>query len=304
VNSDRRESKGDSSINRLKLTYEMAPNPPSPLAWDTYSSQVMAKWSTLLQSDESRNERTMQQFLEQHPSMVPMAPLAHHDPFPCALISQPPLTGLMKRVPDFMWIGRNSTTIFAHAIEIETPHKKWFTAAGQVTAELTQAMGQLRDWQKWFEDHGKMYFYELFRVPLKFRQFRSFRPIYTLIYGSRSEFDDVPHRNEERARLESNLRDTSLMTFDRLKPIYEARNYMSVRYDGASYKAVSFPAVITLGPGRAEARSLIRDKEMAVLANPDIDTARKQFLIERLKYWDEWVKTGQDNGYRAGTLYE
>jgi hypothetical protein len=64
----------------------------------------------------------------------------HHGAFPNAVISKPELPGLRRPVPDFMWITKVSGLVYPVMIEIETPAKKWFTAAGIQTHALSQAV--------------------------------------------------------------------------------------------------------------------------------------------------------------------
>lgn len=122
---------------------------PPPMTIVEYYNTILEEWDKLLNSDEECDERVFQEFLEQHPSMVPGAfelfSQSGHYPFPLALISQPPLMGLGSKVPDFLWFATNSQYLHPIFIEIETPYKKWFTKEGHQHHQLTQALEQLAD---------------------------------------------------------------------------------------------------------------------------------------------------------------
>ncbi len=132
--------------NDLKRTYTMAASPMGSVSWEEYSGEALREWSMLL-SDSSRPEADFQRFLEDNPSFVPCnwgeLPLdqyyvpgesqpveGHHGPLNSALITQPRLTGLDGKTPDFLWLIRDSGTVYAVLIEIETPTKRWFTEKG------------------------------------------------------------------------------------------------------------------------------------------------------------------------------
>src|SRR4051812_29021212 len=96
---------------------------PPPMGWEEYSTRVLAEWRALLARDAADREGALQIFLERHPSLVP-GPFSTagwgesgHFPFPAAVISQPPLQGLQRRVPDFMWIAVDSGTISPVLVE-------------------------------------------------------------------------------------------------------------------------------------------------------------------------------------------
>ncbi len=54
---------------------------------------------------------------------------------------------------------------------------------------------------------------------------------------------------------------------------------------------ISIPPTLQLNPFQAEDWSNIRDKSKAVQKCKYINDDRKQFLIRRWKYWDDWSKT-------------
>lgn len=273
-------------------TYEMAVSPPPAMSWKDYSQIVEHEWQKLLASPHGEVEANIQTFLETHPCMVPgsqsMSGTSGHAPILASLLKQPRLSGFSQKIPDFMWLATDSMTNYAVFVEIETPQKKWFTGKGVPTADFTQARNQLSEWHDWITDPINQ---QSFLNHYRFHSpFRSFRPEYVLIYGRRSEFDQNPFLARKRARLQ-NANETH-MTFDRLHPISNAKEYMTVERTFDGYRAVSVPACIELGPGLADCRSAIREKEEAVDRSPFMTAERKQFLKSRFAYWDAWNREG------------
>jgi len=113
------------------------------------------------------------------------------------------------------------------------------------------------------------------------------RPLYVLIYGRRHEATDKRLLSEKRGQLHRN--DEFLMTFDRLCPQYDCRQFFCVKADAEGFSAVSVPPTIQLGPVLADDRARIRNKDCAVVANQYLSKERSSFLLGRLHYWDEWV---------------
>ncbi|MFQ5875171.1 MAG: Shedu immune nuclease family protein [Dehalococcoidia bacterium] len=287
----------------VKRTYKLIPSPPPPMLWDRYEGLVIKKWRDLLRSPASLDENNLQKFLEEHPCMLPGAfglPLpSGHYPFPCAVISQPPLQGLGTKVPDFMWLATNSSYLHPVLIEIETPDKGWFTKKGIQHADLTQALDQLAAWKTWFNKvENQALFLEYYQIPPDIRRWRTFHPLYILIYGSREEFEEKPDLNAKRGQLERP--DEFHMTFDRLSSVHDVQDMMCVRKTGSYYEAMTIPPTFRLGPMWAEYRLYIRNKEDAVKRNLLITKERKEFLLDRLPYWDDWAKSKSKGRWIVG----
>jgi len=94
----------------LKCTYKMAINPPLPMDWDTYHNVIMKEWMDLLNSKKAL-ESKFQQFLEKNPCFLPHGLGGHHRPLYGAIFSKPLLAGYQSKIPDFMWIEKNSEKI-------------------------------------------------------------------------------------------------------------------------------------------------------------------------------------------------
>jgi hypothetical protein len=87
-----------------------------------------------------------------------------HAPFPSALLSEAPLSGLGIKVPDFIWLASDSTNFTPVFIEIESPAKVWFTKEGVPTADIGQAMNQLVQWMAWLNrPENQLTFYAAFQ---------------------------------------------------------------------------------------------------------------------------------------------
>jgi len=276
------------------------------MSWEDYEAIVSPEWNTLLDSLQQGQEKRVQTFLETHPCMIPGAShlpfLTGNGSFPTAVISQPPLRGLSTKVPDFMWLTMDSGSLHVILIEIESPLKRWFTRQGNPHSDFTQAQTQLVSWRQWFEvPEHKTLFYRTYRIPSDLQRLR-FNLVPVLIYGRRQEFEGKPGLNEKRTYLAHPGEE--LMTFDRLSPNREAKSYMCVRLvesvEGPVYEAVSVPPTLRLQPLYAYYRSLIGKRDIAVNQNLWITPERKQFLLERFAYWDQWTREHRGGMMRVG----
>ncbi|MBK8595321.1 MAG: DUF4263 domain-containing protein [Holophagales bacterium] len=278
-------------------TYLMASNAPPPLGWQDYADGLLVEWHALLSTTPP--EREIHRFLERHPSMVPGAfttagvSESGHFPEPPGLITEPPLSGLTRRVPDFLWIAVDSATISPVLIELERPEKRWFTAAGTPSADFTQAQHQLAEWRSWMADPThQLLFREFFGLHDDYWRRHAFRPIYILIYGRRDEFLERDDLNRLRRELERP--DEFYMTFDRLAPQRNAAEFVCLRIGlPRQYQVVTWPPVATFSPLLAERRSHFLGLAEAIAASERLSAERRQFLAERLPYWTAWVKDPQ-----------
>ena len=78
------------------------------VSWDDYSRYIIKSDKELLSTNPT--EETMQAFFEKNPSFIPGAyglqTKSGHAPMHSCLFSQPRLTGLSSKIPDFMWIAK------------------------------------------------------------------------------------------------------------------------------------------------------------------------------------------------------
>jgi hypothetical protein len=173
-------------------------------------------------------------------------------------------------------------------IEIENPKKRWFTKQAVQHHKLTQAFGQLAEWSEWFSRDGqRTSFFEQLSIPHWMREDRAFEPQFLLIYGRRSEFETTPDLILHRQRF--NGENLGSMTFDRLSPKYDCRNFVTVQVKAGQFEVIAVPPTLTLGPNGCERWLHLRGVEEAIGRNELIAEDRKGFLCDRLQYWREWA---------------
>jgi hypothetical protein len=271
--------------------YERAPydDGPEPMAWSTYERNAQTELAELIDADPS--EPTVQRFLEENPPFVPgVSPFitgGGHGPWLDAVITQPPLQGLGKRVPDFMWIMRDSAFLIPVLVEIEAPGKPWFVGGDnpRSSAALTQALNQFRQWREWFAASGNLQvFFDTYAIPQSFRR-RKFKPLYVLVFGRRRP--DPQTVGRLRADLQRD--DQFLVSYDHLRGTADASRCLSVRNDGSGgFTAVAMPPTATFSPHEPYWWRLISGREEAVRSCRGISEDRRAFLLERLAALDAW----------------
>lgn len=267
---------------------------PPPTPWHEYATQTWRAWTALLASDPT--ERQVQAYLETHPSLVPggLAELGRiesgHLAFPVALISQPPLQALGHKRPDFMWIATDSGTLAPVLVEIESPQKKWLNRDGGQNAKLTQALGQLQAWRKWFDDaDNRGVFLRYYDVPSRLAK-RKWAPVFLLIYGRRNErgtSSGADRESEHRAYLRKP--DEFHITHDHLGLNQKLEDCMCVRKTGERYVAVSIPPTVRLRRDLAEVRSFIR-KPRRAMARAGMAKDRQDYLLAQFERSDRSVE--------------
>jgi hypothetical protein len=209
------------------------------------------------------------------------------------LISQPELTGLKAKRPDFMWISKNSLEVFVDLVEIEAPSKPWQTKDGRPSAKLTQAIDQLHDWKSWFSDERNVLRFKAdYRIEEHTLYTRAFSQQYTLIYGREQEATSTEAFAKKRVSYDSG--DQTVMSYDRLKPDPTMMCHPTVRLDRSGpdlkMRMLHIPATFKLGPNVARDWARLTQREEAIQKNPWLSDERKEFLIQRLPYWDGWSK--------------
>jgi len=277
--------------------FQPVANPPPAMSWDDYRAHVRRVWPTLLNSDRQRNERVFQQFLERHPCLLPDAySYFQRGATPCTggVFTQPELPGFRAKRPDFMVMSYDSEALTVLLIEIEAPGKKWSTKTGTSTAEFTQARDQLLQWKTWFrEPENRVQFCKLYRIDQRVLETRQMMPRYALIYGRRAEVESKPAFAKKRSEIASH--DEVLMTYDRLAPSSRLADQPTLRLSRSEVdtkvEVVSVPPTLQLGPHTAREFGNWTNLRDAVRANPLITAERRQFLLERLDYWDGWIQT-------------
>lgn len=293
-------------------SFERVENPPPATSTEDYLAYLNRTWPKLLNSDKQGDEATFQRFFERHPCLLP-------EPYGCfrrgatqlagGIFTQPELPGFRAKRPDFMWITYDSTAVVVLLIEIEAPAKRWATNAGTPRAELTQATDQLRGWKAWFrEPENVLQFKKLYSIEQRIMDTRQLMVRYALVYGRRAEVE--ANAVFAKKRLDIEKHDEVFMTYDRLVPSERVDNYPTLRLDRSAantvVEVVHVPPTITLGPQNARQFAKWTKLREAVRANTLISSERRDFLIRRLDYWDEWVRNPPDykrTGLRVDTPY-
>lgn len=292
--------------------FELADGAPAAWSWNEYEAWLSAAWPEFLKDADSDDEEIFQHFLERHPCLVPGGEGTgdsfggHHGGWRNLLISQPQLPGVFRRHPDFMWLTKNSEDIIPVLIEIEAPSKRWLTARGDRSADLTHAEGQLADWKQMLDDPAsRQQFADVYGFPQRWAMDFNLVPRFILIYGRRSEFDRHPHLNRKRR----GVRDMAIgaMTFDRLHPRPGLHDAVCVRIENLTPRVLAVPPTFRLGPGNAEMVARLQGLSDAIQSNELISEARRNFLLERIPYWTELGEAslgGQSLGIRRPSDWE
>jgi hypothetical protein len=190
-----------------------------------------------------------------------------------------------------MWLARDSEVDQPVLVEIERPAKRWWTQAGQPTADFTQALNQITEWKAWFAvPHNLLAFKAFYGLDDQTQDGPTFRPAFALIYGRRTEANAKPWLTAKRKHIAPD--DTVLMTYDRLRPDPDAREMFCVRRGTNGFIALSVPPTMTWSPMLAPDRRDIQSKESAIRANPYLSPERREFLVSRAPYWDSWADRG------------
>jgi hypothetical protein len=279
-------------VNLFQRSYELAKENVPALSWDDYVKISGEQYASLLDTKPD-DESVFQDFFEKNPAYIPGAAdiddRSGHTPYPLALISQPPLKGSFSRVPDFLWLAAYSGVFCPVFIEIEAPAKRLFNKDDSYTADFNQARRQIDEWQAWHESTGhKDVFMRTIHADTSYLSRDRFLPRYVLICGRRSEFMGSQPRSAVRAQLQ--LERSQIRSYDGLSPSYKASNCFTVRCTATGFEAIEIMPTLKIWSANAETYSLISNKEEAIQKNQLMSPDRKNFLIERFKYWDNWIK--------------
>ena len=282
---------------------EKAPHPPMPR--NEYAALAISELNALLDSGEE-DECRYQELLERHPCLVPCAyptvDVGHNGIYPDAVITQPPLTGIGTKRPDFCSITFDSGTLYATFVEIESPCKEWSTSKGAPSAKLQQALQQLRDWQIWFKqsDNARR-FLEEYAVPDDLWRHRDFAQHYVLLYGRRADLERSQFQRKRAALQHDN---ETIMSWDRIRPNPHYPELLTVRLTPLGFQAVTIPPTTSLGPHNAESHARLRNREQAVAQSSLIPVERRDFMIRRWPYWDDWARKRADFGMDIMSIFD
>ena len=284
-------------MNIFESNYKMAVNSPKIINEDKYYCSAKQEYLSLL--DEPLAEHDYQKFFERNPAFMPgsreiLGASASHWPILNALISQPRLSNdECERIPDFMWMAKDSLAFCPVLIEIEKPSKlEYRSDSDNVRAHFTQAYNQIIQWKTILDTvEGRLNFYDRFKIPEKFRNL-AFRPQYLLVYGRRSEYE--ANRWLTGIRAEYQKSDIAIMSFDRLiEPDRNATDCVTCKLYNGEYYVTNIPPTFTFRPATIDAIDGYTEYNGFIKAVDNMEYTsqeRKEFLKERFVYWkDNWT---------------
>jgi hypothetical protein len=272
------------------------PDRPMAMAWPEYEALVRDRFLKLL--DSQPDEKPVQKFLEQHPSLLPGAGDighgGHHGAWWDAVITQPELKGLgATRYPDFMYVRRDTIITQAVCIEIESPRKPWFNRDLTPSAKLTQALDQLDEWRLWFDKPVNRLIFNQMYVPQEYSD-RLIEPLFVLVYGRDSEFrPQGPHQDYAKARAKRDKyrqSDQWIYTFDMLTPHPYAESYGTIRGHRGKFNILNVPATFKTGGYLKSSGSIMDacdDVSDALAENMQLDATRRIYIEERWNFWKQ-----------------
>jgi hypothetical protein len=292
------------------MTYKFTKNAPKSISDKEYISKSNNEFQYLLDNFSS-DEIRFQKFFEQNPSFMPgardefsiMGQSGHHPHLNC-LITQPKIAGLIKRIPDFMWLASDSVYFSPIIIEIEAPSKKYFKKDGNPTSHFSQARNQLEEWQTILKrPENILSFYRDFSIPQDLIDL-TFKPRFVLIYGRRKEFENDIMLKQKRGSLFDS--DKVLMSYDRIKPKL-LNNYVTVKVKNGKYLAKNLSPIFKIGPYADEMYN-IENLVEAVDETAYLTDKRKVFLKEKIPYCLKYLKN-ENSGIevridRSGTEFQ
>lgn len=288
MRSDSETFRADASLDRL-----------APAPWEDYERRSREEWLALL--DEDPPEREVQAFLERHPSLLPggtdnIGPGGHHGVCWSAVVRQPELPGLDARVPDFMWVRRDTAAVRPILIEIEAPAKPWFIGTREPNAKLIHALDQLLEWKVWFADPANQQTFRRAYVPPEYTH-RALEPRYVLVYGRDREFrpGTSPHSRPDQVRRKRDLLphpDEHLFTFDLLHPERDASNYATISGFQQAFRLAALPPTFTTGESTRQLAGRLSDISEA-LKSTGIGDERSAYLVDR---WAHWRRQAMEHG--------
>lgn len=176
-------------------------------------SSVTASFGSLVQ-DRETTEQDVQEFLESHSEMIPLRFLLNHGLHLNAVLSKFPIS--TNYIPDLTYLTKSSGEWWAVFIELESPHKRVFTASREprFTQEFNAAYDQVTSWRAELSARAGAFKDSLgpLLVPPPMRP-NPIRFKYILIIGK----DHAPRTRQHTGMLnERNSSDLAVLTYDSL----------------------------------------------------------------------------------------
>lgn len=269
------------------MTYEFTEKAPPILDEREYLARSTSDFQKILR-ENPEDEPTFQKFFELNPCFVPGARdefsgvgPSGHGPHLEALIRQPQITGLINRIPDFMWLASDSVYFTPVIVEIEASTKKYFKKDGRPTSDFAQAKHQLEEWQAILSrPENVLRFYQDFSIPQDLREL-TFHPYFILVYGRREEYSNNTLLKQKRAAIAG--KDQTIMSYDRINPQIARRNFVCCDVKNGRYIARNLGPTFRIGPYEDQLLDIDNLVE-AVDQTAYISDERKKFLKEKLPY--------------------
>ena len=158
----------------------------------------------------------VQDFLEQHPGLLPGLWDLHNGPLHDVVVTKLPLGSDYQT--DFAFITRHSMALQFTLIEIEAPSKRIFNKDGSFSQEFNHSRQQVADWVAWAQRNMNglldMFapMFETYDVAEDQKEVRGY-----LVYGRREEVEADRLRKERWQSIQvSTDKRVMVMTYDRL----------------------------------------------------------------------------------------
>jgi hypothetical protein len=275
------------------MIYEFTDGAPKIPNFKVYEKKAKKELISLLE-DFPSNEPKFQDFFEQNPHFVPGSRDelsgnygSGHDPHLLCLITQPKISGIINRQPDFMWLAADSAIFSPIIIEIEAPSKKYFKGDGKPTSHFNQAVHQLQEWQTILSrPENILNFYEEYAIPQDLRDI-TFRPHFALIYGRRNEYKGDKVLRMKRGNILPN--NQTMMSYDRVTPNYLVNNFTCCTVKDGKYFAKYVSPIFHIGPDESHFLD-IHDLDKAIQNSKSISEKRRKFLLKKLPFCLEFLK--------------
>ncbi len=262
---------------------------PEAIDIQTYGALLKQDLKYLLDY-RAENEAAFRQFMEMNPCLVPGSNAqldfdpSGSDPQRQALIAQPKLHGVISKQPDFMWLSFDSVSFTPVLVKIEAPSRKYFNPDGTPTVDFTRAKNQLDEWRQVLSrPENILAFYDAFNASASLRKM-DFKPIYLLVYGRRSEYDNNPLLKNKRFNLVDKNANQYLMSFDRLGDNVFDGNFITAAVKDGKFSAKYLSPTFKIGPDEThllEIEGLVEAAGRMGYATDD----RKAFLKQRIPFW-------------------
>lgn len=279
------------------MTYEFTEGAPKIPDSKRYVKKATMELESLL-AKFSSDESKFQEFFERNPHFLPGSRDefsgvggSGHQPHLLCLISQPKISGLINRQPDFMWLASDSVYFSPVIIEIEAPSKRYFKADGTPSRYFTQAVHQLQEWQTILSrPENVLKFYEDFSIPEDLREL-TFKPQYALVYGQRKEYKNDKILKQKRGNMLSH--NQTMLSYDRITPAYLVNPLICCTVKNGKYYAKYVSPIFQIGPDEEHLLD-IQDIPGAIKRTKGISTERKKFILRKLPFCLEFYQKEKD----------